>query len=310
MRRYPMNSELKILFVEDVRTDAELAMRILAKEGILFQSRIVETEANYIKELEEFLPDIIISDYNLPTFSGMEALKIALEKFPQIPFILLTGSISEDTAVECIKAGAWDYIIKEHITRLPFSVKETLDKKQLRLEKAKAELVLFESEVKYRTLFENVPVGIGVTDLNGNLIAFNDAILKPGNYTREDITIIGNVRSLYYNLADREIVLSRIREKGTLVKFPIKFKRKDETAYDALITITTFNVMGQMRVLTVVEDITEKIHDEELIKEKMEELQRFHDLTVGRELTMIALKREVNELLKKMGLPQKYKIIE
>lgn len=305
-----MSEELKILFVEDVYTDAELAMRILSKEGLKFQSRVVETEQNFIKELEEFNPDIIISDYLLPQFSGLAALKIAIAKSPLIPFILLTGSAIENVAVECIKAGAWDYIIKEHITRLPFSVKETLEKKKLRLEKANTEFILFENEVKYRTLFEHAPVGIGVADMEGKLIAFNDAILKPGGYTREDIIKIENVKNLYYNPADRTVVVSMFMEKGEVNKYPIKLKRKNGTPYDALLTITMFNIMGQKRVLTVVEDITDRVRDEATLKEKMDELQRFHDLTVGRELAMISLKKEVNELLIKAGLPGKYKIIK
>lgn len=305
-----MSEELKVLFVEDVQADAELALRILSKEGIKCQTRIVEIEKDYIKELEEFNPDIIISDYSLPQFTGLEALKIAIANCPQTPFILLTGSISEDVAVDCINTGAWDYIIKEHITRLPFAVKEALDKKKLRREKARAEFILYENEIKYRTLFERVPIGIGVSDMDGKLLAFNDAILKPGAYTREDIIKIENVKNLYYNLADRAEVLEMIKKKGEINKHPIKFKRKNGTPYDALLTVTTFNVMEQKRVLTVVEDITQRLHDEAVIKEKMNELQRFHNLMVGRELAMISLKKEVNELLEKSGLPGKYKIMK
>lgn len=110
-----MITELKILFVEDYPADAELAQQILAKEGITFQSRIVENETDFINELENFAPDVIISDFALPKFDAMQVLKITLDRKPETPVILLTGSIDEATAVECIKTGAMDYIFKSHL---------------------------------------------------------------------------------------------------------------------------------------------------------------------------------------------------
>ena len=126
---------LKILFVEDLPSDAELAVMELRKEGLRFEQIRVDTRDPFIKALEEFKPDIVISDYMMPSYNGMLALIDAREYNPSIPFILLTGSMNEETAVECIKAGATDYIIKEHMTRLPFAVKEALD--QLRIQNEK-----------------------------------------------------------------------------------------------------------------------------------------------------------------------------
>ena len=93
-----------------------------------------------------FQPDLIISDYSLPSFDGMQALKITKEFYPTVPFILYTGSMNEETAVTCIKAGAWDYIIKEHSVRLPFAVKEAIEKK------AKLKIIK-QSEEKYQSNF-------------------------------------------------------------------------------------------------------------------------------------------------------------
>jgi DNA-binding NtrC family response regulator len=126
-----MNHILKILFVDDLPTDTDLAVWELKKSGIPFKAIRVDTKAAFLKALWEFNPDIVISDYALPEFDGMQALKSALEYNSFLPYIILTGSMNEDTAVLCMKAGATDYVVKEHMTRLPFAVKEALEQKEL-----------------------------------------------------------------------------------------------------------------------------------------------------------------------------------
>lgn len=123
-------SGLRILFVEDVPSDTELAQRILRKDGLVFNSIRVETADEFLKQLDEFKPDLIISDYSLPTFDGMHALKLLLDYDKSLPFIVFTGSLNEETAVKCMKEGATDYVLKDRIKRLPYSVREALEKKR------------------------------------------------------------------------------------------------------------------------------------------------------------------------------------
>ena len=149
------NNPIRILLVEDLPTDVELALREIKKENIDFTYKVVDTEPGFKKTLEEFVPDIIVSDYSMPSFDGMKALKITREKDSIIPFIVLTGSMNEETAVACMKAGANDYVLKEKIMRLPFAVMEALARSRVNKEKAKIKAQLTESEEKYRSLIHN-----------------------------------------------------------------------------------------------------------------------------------------------------------
>jgi PAS domain S-box-containing protein/putative nucleotidyltransferase with HDIG domain len=122
------------------------------------------------------------------------------------------------------------------------------------------------SEKQYRTLFENAPVGIGVADLEGNLLTFNDAMLKPGGYTHADIRKLGNVAALYYDIQEREQTLTLFRKQGFLHQHPVMFKRKDGTAYDALLTLTPVMFGGKPCVQAVVEDITVRKRTEQALR--------------------------------------------
>src|SRR2546422_4361995 len=103
---------IRILILEDVPEDAVLIARHLRKSGLDFVSQRVETRAAFEQALREFAPDIVLSDHGLPAFSGTEALQLVRERLPTLPFILVTGSINEETAVGFMKAGASDYILK------------------------------------------------------------------------------------------------------------------------------------------------------------------------------------------------------
>src|SRR5512137_399645 len=104
--------EKRILIVEDQPADAELAEYTLRSAGIEFRSKVVETEQEYRDALKQFSPDIIISDYDLPQFNGAMAQKIAREMCPDLPFILFTGAMGEERAIEILTAGATDYVMK------------------------------------------------------------------------------------------------------------------------------------------------------------------------------------------------------
>src|SRR5882762_2298948 len=113
-----MNTTLRILILEDVQDDVVLIEYALRKDGIQFEMMQVDSQEMFIRGLHEFKPDVILSDHSLPQFNSMEALKICRAQGLTIPFILVTGTMSEEFAVSCLKEGADDYVLKLNLTRL------------------------------------------------------------------------------------------------------------------------------------------------------------------------------------------------
>ncbi|UBM61920.1 PAS domain S-box protein [Candidatus Sulfidibacterium hydrothermale] len=132
-----MNRKLKILLLEDNASDVKLLKRALSRSFDAFTLKVIERKEEYLAELLQDY-DIVISDFALPAFDGMEALKIKNKERPFMPFIITTGSTNEDTAVQCMKEGADDYIIKEHITRIGEAVKRAIALKKAEYDRQKA----------------------------------------------------------------------------------------------------------------------------------------------------------------------------
>lgn len=120
--------ELKILYLEDSAHDAELAYRVLNKSGIRFSCKIVDNKDDYLKALEKYAPDIILSDHALFQYNSLEALKEFKASGLKIPFILVTGTVSEEFAVNILKEGADDYLLKSNLTRLPSAIINAIEK--------------------------------------------------------------------------------------------------------------------------------------------------------------------------------------
>ena len=128
-----MDKELRILIIEDIPTDAELVERELKKANIAFRTKRVETREALQSELEKFVPDIVLSDYSLPSFDGMSALRLVREKAAELPFIFVSGSLGEERAVDMLKDGATDYVLKDKLARLVPAIERALREAEERL---------------------------------------------------------------------------------------------------------------------------------------------------------------------------------
>lgn len=136
-------------------------------------------------------------------------------------------------------------------------------------ERVQAEEALRESEERYRTLFENAPIGLGLADSEGNLLGYNAAMLAPGGYAPEDIAEIGNVQNLYFDLEERNRALALARDQGYLSNFEVRFKRKDGSPYDALLSLTPVMIEGQRCWQAMVEDITQQKRAQDQIQRQL-----------------------------------------
>ncbi len=174
---------LRILILEDVPMDAELVEYELERARIPFLSRRVDSREGFLRELEGFQPDLILSDYTLPRFDGMTALSLARERVPNIPFLIVTGSVNEETAVGCMKAGATDYLLKSNLARIGPAIEAALERERAHAEKVQAESALAASERRFRSLVQNSSDLVTILAPDGTILYASDSAERIVGYS-------------------------------------------------------------------------------------------------------------------------------
>jgi PAS domain S-box-containing protein len=180
-----MGKELHVLILEDVAADAELMERELCRERMEFVSKRVETREAFLKELVDFVPDLILADYTLPSFDGLSALVLTQKQCPNVPFIFVSGTIGEDYAIETLKKGAMDYVLKSRLSRLAPAVKRALAEAEEQALLIRMEEALRFAAQEWRETFDAIIDCIWLVNLEGRIIRCNKAtsnlLKKPFN---------------------------------------------------------------------------------------------------------------------------------
>jgi len=159
-----------VLVVEDRAEDAELSVRELQRAELDCETRRVDTAEAFRRALTDFAPDVVLADYTVPGFGGMAALEIVRATAPALPLIIVTGSLDEETAAECIKAGAADYVLKTNLLRLGPAVRAALALAKSRSDKQAAEAALRVSERRFRALVEESWDGVALLAADGTIV--------------------------------------------------------------------------------------------------------------------------------------------
>ncbi len=255
-------SKIRILQLEDSVTDAELICRNLQREGFDIESRRVETKDRYEAEVEAFDPHLILSDYSLPHFDGLSALEFAHENHPDIPFIFVSGTINEDTAIAALRGGATDYVLKTNLKRLVPAVHRALKDVNTRAARIQA-------ETRFRDLIEFSPSAIIVLNEIGKIETINARTEALLGYKRNEL-----IGQSYRILEDgKQNTLSLILQKfhdsykekelqgevmAPLPAFENDVKRKDGSTFSAEISLSPLKIGSALWISGVVTDITER----------------------------------------------------
>lgn len=273
-----MQKELTILCVEDVPADVVRLNHALREGGMSFRSKRVETQEAFLHELEHNPPDVILSDHGLPSFDGFMALTIAREKCPDVPFIFVTGKIGEQIAVETLKNGATDYVLKSNLRKLTPTIERALQEAGERAARKQREQQLRESEERYRQLVEFCPGAI-LVQCEGKIVFANQtaayllgaesAAQLAGKPVREIIhpeslpfletrlnKLIQNGAFLFWRRIEKGKAGD---EPGSGIDFTEeKFVRLDGSPVEVEMAATPFTLQGRLAIQIAARDITRR----------------------------------------------------
>ncbi|HVS50757.1 MAG TPA: PAS domain S-box protein [Opitutaceae bacterium] len=278
-----MKKELRILMLEDVAADVVLIDHELRRAGLSFEMKRVETRDQFTSELAERPPDVILSDHGLPEFDGFAALAIAHERCPDIPFIFVTGSMGEELAIDSLRSGATDYVLKTRISNLAPAIERALHVADERRKRRQAERELRASEERFRLLVSGVKdYAIFMLDADGKISSWNaGAELVLGHAARD---IVGQHFSMFYRPAERDAGkpqadLAAAAERGGVQDEGWRL-RKGGTPFWAHVDIRALrDDDGHLRGFTqVTRDATERRHAEESLRKSEERYRRLVEL--------------------------------
>jgi PAS domain S-box-containing protein len=264
-----MNSPVKILYIDDSPFDRDLVRDSLEKE----HGGFILTEASSRQTFETLLAkgdyDVVLSDFNIFGFEGLQVLDMVHKKDANVPVIIVTGTGSEEIAVEAMKRGAADYVIKKpsHIQRLPITIHTVLENQGLKK-------TIRESEERYRLLFESSLDGILLTAPDGRILSANPAACKMLEATEDEICQEGRLGVVDVNDPRLLPLLKERREKGR-AEGELTFVRKGGSTFPGEITSALFKDRhGEARTSMIIRDITKRKQAEEEIRKLNETLEQ------------------------------------
>jgi PAS domain S-box-containing protein len=303
-----MNDPVLILYLEDNPRDADLVRDKLQQVGMAFELLVASDRAEYEAALAQKRFDLILSDYTLPNYDGMAALALARVVQPDVPFILISGTLGDEQAVDSVLRGATDYVLKQRLDRLAPAVLRALTEAEERRKRREAEKSLYASEMRYRRLFEAAKDGILILDAEtGMVVDVNPFLVELLGYPRErflskavwELGLFEDVFSnqeLFVELRDQEYV--RYEDKPLAASDG----RRVEVEFVSNVYLVNHHKVIQCNI----RDISERKRAEEKIRGQVEELQRWQDVMLGREDRVQELKSEVNELCRRLGETASY----
>jgi DNA-binding NtrC family response regulator len=178
-----MTAPLHVMLIENSMADAELNLRELERAGFKCEPQIIVTRAEFLEHVERFPFDIVLADYCLPGWTGMDAFTAMRQSGRDVPFILVTGILGEEVAVECIKQGVTDYVLKDHLARLPLVVARALEERALRDARGLMVQALRESEANSQFLFAHNPLPMWVFECEAlQILQVNGAAVRHYGY--------------------------------------------------------------------------------------------------------------------------------
>jgi PAS domain S-box-containing protein len=284
-----MSEPLRALIVEDRASDAKLVVRELERAGFAPAWKRVDTEEQYLSQLEAG-PEVILADYTMPQFGAMRALEILQKKGLDIPFIIVSGSIGEDIAVEAMKQGATDYLIKDRLARLGRAVAHALEQSKHRKESERTEEALRESEERMRSILESALDCVITMDHLGRVVEFNPAAENTFGYKRDaaigqslaDLIIPPSLREShrrglahYLSTGEAPILGKRIEMTGM---------RSDKSEFPLELAITRIGSQEPAQFTGFIRDITERKQAEDRLREQAKLLDLSQDAIMVRDM--------------------------
>src|ERR1700691_2727682 len=273
-----MSNPRKVLMIDDSADDTELIVRALRRSIDDLTYQRVDTPEAMQAALAREKWDIVISDYSMPRFDGLSALKVLRMTDTDVPFILVSGTIGESVAVEAMKAGANDYILKGNLARLPLAVEREIRDAEVRREGRRR-------EERYRSLFERVPVGVFTTTPGGAILEANPAFVDMLGFTDAETLKRINLEELWLQPTENDRLKSLLASDGVMRNFEMQFRRRDGSSiWCAQNVRAMYDAQGHIdRYESVAVDVTERRRAQEDLDRSNEALQRFayvasHDL--------------------------------
>jgi PAS domain S-box-containing protein/putative nucleotidyltransferase with HDIG domain len=277
-----MAAPLKLLLLEDRPADAELLLFELRDAGYDPDWQRVDSEADYLAAIEQ-KPEVILADFSLPQFTALRALHLLQERQLDIPFIVVTGTISEEVAVDCMKQGATDYLLKDRLSRLGQAIDRGLEQKRLRDEKNTSQEALRSSEVRFRSLVQNLGDIITVHNAKGFITYESPSASRILGYPPD--YFIGREPLSHTHPEDRERVSKFISSlaRGESGDPAIEYRFRHATGHWIYLESAATNLLGTHEVDGIVltsRDVTERKHSEEELHEAHLELADAYDATI------------------------------
>ena len=289
---------LRVLLIEDSASDAGLLLRQLHKAGLDVQHTRVENAQDLLSALRLQDWDVVISDYHLPQFDAEAALRIVKDHDADLPFIVVSGTVGEDTAVRMMKSGAHDYLLKDKLARLVPAIQREQTEAQIRRERRTALAALEASEERYRRLVDYATDAIFLHDLEGRILDVNDHACISLGYTRAEL-LHKTVNEFVVRAPDSSSThIWQDLSPGTPVNVPAIHRTKDGSLFPVETRLMQFHSKGQPLVLAVARDISERKRTEEQLRLSAEvfEYSREAILITNRVGRIISINRAFAEM--------------